>query len=117
MKSYQELTFELTGRSDQVARGPYTWINQSFHSLLNYLIMSDNKYLICYDLNEAMDRQIFEHPRVILEKLGIRFKSLSFDRILNQWLFHGCTNTPVDVPDQFSKIQYPVQSPDPSGGT
>jgi hypothetical protein len=76
--------------------------------------MPHTQYLICYDLNEAMNQQILEHPRLILERLGIRFKSLSFDLILNQWLFHGCTNTPVSMPDQFLKIRYPLQDPDTS---
>ncbi|GEM_PF-2840801 len=69
--------------------------------------MSDTQYLICYDLNEAIDQQIFEHPKLLLEKIGIRFKSLSFDLKMNQWLFHGCTNTPAEMPGHFLKFRYP----------
>jgi hypothetical protein len=68
--------------------------------------MLQNHYLICYDLNEALENQVFDQPQEFLEKLGIHYKSFSFDFILNQWVFRDCTNTPSKMPDHISLIEY-----------
>jgi hypothetical protein len=68
--------------------------------------MPNGQYLICYDLNEAMENQVLEHPSAFLKKLGIGFQSFSWDCALNQCIFKGCTNMPAQAPSHFSVLRY-----------
>lgn len=68
--------------------------------------MPNGQYLICYDLNEAMENQVLEHPSAFLKKLGIVFQSFSWDCTLNQCIFKGCANMPAQAPSHLLVLKY-----------
>lgn len=68
--------------------------------------MPNSRYLICYDLNEAMENQVLDHPSAFLTRLGITFQSFTWDCLLNQCIFKGCINTPAQIPSHFSVLKY-----------
>jgi hypothetical protein len=67
--------------------------------------MPINHYLICYNLNEALEKEIYSHPDCVMHQLGIIFKYSSYNATLNQWVFHECTNTPKKKPSYLSMFK------------
>jgi hypothetical protein len=68
--------------------------------------MPKSQYLICYNLSEAIENQILEHPNDVIASMGIHFKSSSYDPILGQWIFSDCSKAPKEIPSHISVFEW-----------
>ena len=68
--------------------------------------MENNNINLRFDLREAYESNVLNHPQTVMKELGIEYEQSIPESIADCWIFKNCKNVPNPLPEYLVDISH-----------